>query len=290
MITIFTPTYNRLYTLERLYGSLCRQTSKDFEWLVVDDGSTDGTESFFRQIKEREFPVRYYKKENGGKHRAINYAVPLACGEWFFIVDSDDFLTDDAVSVVSEQARGIRDDSRFCAVVCNRIYSNKMVIGTSCTYDVLNTDFLSYRTRYKIKGDRAEIFRTSVMREFPFPDFENEKFCTEALVWNRMAQQYTARYVNKNIYVCEYLPDGLTAKVGDAYVGSPQSSALYFLERSSYNGIGFRNRIASYYNYWWFYRLCEKPSPLILPTLKMKWLGWPVFMLCTLLKRSVYRS
>lgn len=288
MITVFTPAYNRLYTIGRLYGSLCRQTDKDFEWLVVDDGSTDGTEQYFQELCGAPFPVRYYKKENGGKHRAINYGVPLARGEWFFIVDSDDFLTDDAIAVISEQTEKVKDNPDFCAVVCNKTYPDRKVVGTCNPYDVLDTDFLSYRTRYKIKGDRAEVFRISVMKEFPFPEFEGEKFCTEALVWNRMAQKYKARYVNKDVYVCEYLPDGLSAAAasGTVHKNSPQGSALYFLERSTYCGIGLRNRIASYYNYWRFYRLCRMPSPVIRPTWRMRWLGWPVYVLCAVIKRG----
>ena len=86
----------------------------------------------------------------------------------------------------------------------------------------------------------------------------------------------------------KYLPDGLTAAVasGTIYKNSPQGSALYFLERSAFRGIGLRNRIASYYNYWRFYRLCRMPSPVIRPTWRMRWLGWPVYVLCAVIKRG----
>ena len=104
MITVFTPTYNRAYIIENLYKSLQRQTFKDFEWLVIDDGSTDNTEELFASwTNEISFPVRYIKQQNGGKHRAINRGVKEANGELFFIVDCDDYLREDAVETILEQ-------------------------------------------------------------------------------------------------------------------------------------------------------------------------------------------
>ena len=101
-ITVFTPTYNRAYIIENLYRSLQRQTVKDFEWLVIDDGSTDNTQELFDKwiSEENAFPIRYYKQRNGGKCRAINRALDLAQGELFFTVDSDDYLTKDALEKV----------------------------------------------------------------------------------------------------------------------------------------------------------------------------------------------
>ncbi len=215
-LTIFTPTYNRKYVLQLLYDSLCSQTCMDFEWLVVDDGSVDGTEDLFADWQSNvDFPVRYYKTVNGGKHRAINKAVELAHGEWFFIVDSDDYLFDGSVvEKIFRYIDEIEGEPDYCAVVGLRINKYGDVIGTPCQYQILDTDFLSYRVKLGIKGDRAEIIRTSIMREFPFPEFQGEKFISEAVVWNRMAQKYRARYVNEKMVVCEYLPDGLTRTKG----------------------------------------------------------------------------
>ncbi|MBQ7385547.1 MAG: glycosyltransferase family 2 protein [Ruminococcus sp.] len=79
-ITVFTPTYNRAYIISNLYNSIKKQTFKNFEWLVVDDGSTDNTEDLFKkwQHEDNDFVIRYYKTVNGGKHRAINRALNLA--------------------------------------------------------------------------------------------------------------------------------------------------------------------------------------------------------------------
>ena len=105
MITVFTPTYNRAYIIPKLYESLKRQTVKDFEWLVVDDGSTDNTSELLAEwTKENDFPVRYIWQPNGGKPRAITKALAEAKGEWFFIVDSDDFISDDAIETIIRYA------------------------------------------------------------------------------------------------------------------------------------------------------------------------------------------
>lgn len=254
MITIFTPTYNRKNTLNRLYNSLCAQTSYDFEWIVIDDGSTDDTKTFFETIKQESFPIRYYYQENGGKHRAINKGVSLANGEYFFIVDSDDYLTPNAVSIISEYIKNINDSS-ICGIVGLRVDTLGRVIGTQCNYSVIDIDFLSYRTKLHIQGDRAEIVRTSIMREYLFPTFDGEKFCTEAVVWNRIAQKYKARYINERFYICEYQLGGLTDNYNKIMRKSPKASLLYFKEMFSYPQVNFFNKVLCLRSYMHYLRL-----------------------------------
>ena len=121
-ITVFTPTYNRAYIIETLYRSLQRQTYRDFEWLVVDDGSADNTKALFDawQQEDNFFPIRYIKQENGGKCRAINHGLKLAQGELFFTVDSDDYLTDDALEKVAAWDAELPDKAQYCGFVGNR--------------------------------------------------------------------------------------------------------------------------------------------------------------------------
>lgn len=297
MITVFTPTYNRRHTLDRLYESLCRQTSFNFEWLVVDDGSTDNTKEFFNSISEDRFAVRYYFQENGGKHRAINKGVKLALGEWFFIVDSDDFLTDDAISSLEKSLAEIESDNRFCGVVALKMDHNSTVMGTPCRYENLDTDFLSYRAKYKIVGDRAEVVRTSIMKEFPFPEIENEKFCTEAVVWNRVAQKYIARYINKGIYICEYLPGGLSDTYRQIMDRSPYSALIYAKEMISYKQVSFGDKIRVSLEYFHYckltkYRFVEDTSPslqicLLLPFAALAYVIRPVYKRIKSNKRNI---
>lgn len=110
LITVFTPTYNRAYILNNLYESLKRQTSKSFEWIIVDDGSVDMTESLVNEWLKNDnlFPIKYVKKVNEGKHIAINVGVEQAKGDWFLIVDSDDYLYDDAIEKVIKWTHDIK--------------------------------------------------------------------------------------------------------------------------------------------------------------------------------------
>ena len=110
MVTVFTPTYNRAHLLPLLYKSLQNQTCKDFEWLVVDDGSNDGTDTLINKWinNEQSFPIRYYKIKNGGKMRAINYGVSLAEGSIFCGIDSDDWFYNDAIISIIDAFESIK--------------------------------------------------------------------------------------------------------------------------------------------------------------------------------------
>lgn len=206
-LTIFTPTYNRKNLLKGAYTSLKKRTNKNFEWLIVDDGSTDGTgdlvDSFIRQ--EREFPIRYFYKENGGKHRAINYAVKKAQGTYFIILDSDDELMDNAVQKISEWCCNIENDSSydsFAGVAGLRITREGKVIGGSGDgkRKVIDATNLQ-RRKLKISGDKAEIYKLSILKGYPFPEFKGENFITEEVIWNKIAQDgYKIRWYTEPIY------------------------------------------------------------------------------------------
>ncbi|EHD1192573.1 glycosyltransferase family 2 protein, partial [Escherichia coli] len=101
MISVLTPTYNRAYTLKRLYESLICQTTKSFEWVVVNDGSNDETESIIKEFQQQNIiKIVYYKQENKGKTQALNAGIQLCAGSDILIVDSDDLLTSDAIACI----------------------------------------------------------------------------------------------------------------------------------------------------------------------------------------------
>ena len=222
LITVFTPTYNREQLLSRLFTSLRKQSFKDFEWLIVDDGSTDNTHDVVEKfVEEGIVPIKYVFKRNGGKHRAINEGVKHAKGELFFIVDSDDMLPPDALKRVAEVYRQIKDDSNFGGVAGVDAYPDGGIVGSGLPAPVIDCNSIDIRTKYHVAGDLSEVFRTDVMREFPFPEIEGEKFCPEVLVWNRIARKYKLRYFNEAIYVAEYQPEGLTARIVEIRMKSP---------------------------------------------------------------------
>ena len=230
MITVFTPTYNRGYIIHKLYASLLNQTDKNFEWLVVDDGSTDDTERYFARLLQQNnpFPVRYVKQENGGKHRAINRGVAAAKGEIFFIVDSDDCLSADAIEKIQLWVKGLDGSRKFAGVAGLRCYNDEKTIGGAGVgaggyVDAKNTE----RKKYNLLGDKAEAYFTDVLRKYPFPEFEGEKFLSEEAVWNKIAADgYYLRWYSEKIYYTEYLSDGLT-KAGDKYAKNPQGTLFW---------------------------------------------------------------
>lgn len=253
-ITVFTPTYNRAYIIKNLYDSLCRQSFTDFEWIVVDDGSTDNTEELFKNIMEKDnsFPIVYKKTENGGKHRAINIGVSLAQGELFFIVDSDDYLTDNALSLIDKIEKTIPCDQKekFAGICGLRAYSLDQIIGSTFEGDVLDITTLE-RVKHNVNGDKAEVYYTDILKRYPFPEFEKEKFVTECVVWDRISfDGYLLRFFNIATIICNYLPDGLTAKYQSILLESPQGYGLYIYQSAKYKkiqGLIMWNEITKYY-------------------------------------------
>jgi glycosyltransferase involved in cell wall biosynthesis len=253
LLTVFTPTYNRAYIISKLYKSLCRQTCQDFEWLVVDDGSTDDTKQLIADfIAEHKIVIRYIQKENGGKHTAINLGAKEAHGELFFIVDSDDYLTDDAVEWITKSSANIMSNDRFAGVSGTRIHPDGTRIGGTFPQQHYDCTALEIRNKYHIDGDLAEIYKTAVLRNFPFPEFEDERFSPEALVWNRIASiGYKLRYFDKGIYICEYLSDGLTAAITRLRIRSPKATSLYYSEYYKM-GLPVKEKIKTAINFWRF--------------------------------------
>lgn len=253
-ITVFTPAFNRAYIIENLYRSLQKQTLTDFEWIVVDDGSTDNTQELFSQFlaEENPFPIRYVRTANGGKHRAINKGVTLAAGELFFIVDSDDHLPEDALQVIAEVESTIPEESKhlFCGVCGQRGYIGGGAVGTTYEGDVCDLTILE-RPAHGISGDKAEVFYTHIMRRYPFPEFPGEKFLTECVVWDKMALDgLKLRFFNQIVYLCEYLPDGLSAHEADLFRRNPVGHGCYLVQSAAVGKIFGLQKWIAYYRYY----------------------------------------
>lgn len=257
-ITVFTPTYNRAYIIEILYRSLQRQTFRDFEWLVVDDGSADNTESIFSawQREENCFPIRYYRQENGGKHRAINRGLELAQGELFFTVDSDDYLTDDALEKIAQWESALPKDGSYCGLAGN--------LGTSPCETPNSLFHAPYfdgtaLDRYReIDGERAMVFYTDIHKKYPYPVFPGEKFMTEAVIWNRMAKDgYRMRFFNDIIWIYEYKEDGLTKAGNSLFLNNPRGYGLWLREKEAIMRNSLISKLKLYYSF-----TCELQSRL----------------------------
>lgn len=211
-ITVLTPAYNRGKLLEKLYESLCAQDCKDFEWLIVDDGSTDDTSERVEQMKQMaDFLISYHRKENGGKHTALNYAYQFIKTPLTFIVDSDDFLTRDAISYVNEIYKRYKNECDLCGFSFLRGKPDGGYLSTSgVSQDGMKESYVECRINRSIGGDMAEVWYTHCLKEYPFPEFQGEKFLGEDIVWVRMSEKYRMRFFNRVIYISDYLEDGLT--------------------------------------------------------------------------------
>lgn len=231
MITVFTPTYNRSKTLSRLYQSLIGQTDKNFEWLIIDDGSTDNTEEVVRGfIAEGKLDINYVKRENWGLSQTINQGVDLAKGDIFFRIDSDDFATLDSIELINKNWHIVEADEKLCGLV----FLKESLVSSQSPYspftDNFRTNFFDFRNIYKGKGDMAEVVRTDVLKKYKLPKFGDEKFCPEGLMWNRIALDYDAVYIPKVIYRFEYIEDGFTQNVRRNLRRNPKGISTFFSE------------------------------------------------------------
>lgn len=210
-LTIFTPTYQRKNNLKKLYESLCNQDSKDFEWLIIDDGSSDGTDELVNTwINDNVIPIKYIFKENGGKQTAINLALKNVSSKMLFIVDSDDWLTLDAVSTIHQYDDKYNSTPNLCGFSFWRMFPDGKPNGPIFKKDEWVCSYFEARVLEHNGGDKAEVWFTECMREFPFPEFENEKYYPEDGVWIRLSGKYDMVHINKGIYMGEYLEGGIT--------------------------------------------------------------------------------
>lgn len=250
--TIFTPTFNRKELLEKLYKSLQKQTYKDFEWLIIDDGSDDGTKEKVEEfLSEKKLDIKYYFKENGGKQRAYNFATDKANGEIFICLDSDDEYVENGLETILKYWKKYEKNNNIAGMGYLSTYPNREVIGSSFPEkEMISTQFDIYN-KYGVKGDKGLMFRTEIIKKYKFPVFDDEKFITEAVVYNRICEKYKMVYVNEKIEIKEYQEDGLTAKYNNLLLRNPKGQALYHNEINSQN-LSFKQKVlnnAVYYKF-----------------------------------------
>ena len=226
LISVITPTYNRAYILGKCYESLVRQTSNAFEWVVVDDGSTDNTQELIQSfIEENKIKIKYIKQENGGKHVAHNSAVLNSQGELVVCLDSDDVLTENAVERAiafwQENAQphntGIlakRGDMVDRKPICSELPAG---VGESTLFDLSN--------KYGFEGDTILYFRRELLEKNLFKSFEGERFIPETNMYIEIDKSGTLLLLDEVLYLCEYLPDGLTAKYHQLLCKNPNGTA-----------------------------------------------------------------
>ncbi|HTV53512.1 MAG TPA: glycosyltransferase [Terriglobia bacterium] len=198
--SVFTATYNRRHTLHRVYDSLRRQTFRDFEWLIIDDGSRDRTEELVRCWQaEASFSIRYLWQENQGLNMAFNRAVREAKGELFLQFDSDNACVPEALERFKQHWDAIPDAERpqFSGVEVLCVDQNGRSIGTRFPKDVTDSNYMEIRYRYKVKGEKWGFQRTNILQNFPFPTLRG--YIPEGLVWAAIARKFKTRFVNEEL-------------------------------------------------------------------------------------------
>ena len=235
-LTIFTPTYNRAYILPKLYVSLKSQTNLGFEWVIVDDGSSDNTEDLVKGwIEKNKIEIRYIYQSNGGKMKAHNKGVEETTTELFFCVDSDDWLVNDAVEKILNEWNSIseEDKTELSGIVAYRGKDSNNSIGNAFPKGV-KKDSLNGLYKKGFSGDTSLIFRTKVIRRYRFPIIGNEKFITEAYVYNQVDREYKMWVMPTVLTVCEYRMDGLTQNLLKNTFNNPCGYVAYFLQQGNY--------------------------------------------------------
>lgn len=284
-LTIFTPTYNRAYLLPKLYDSLCRQTSKDFVWSIVDDGSTDNTEEIVKQWQEqRKIDIIYHKQANGGKMRAHNYGVRLSDTELFLCIDSDDYLTDDAVEMVIARWNFTEKAETTCGIIAYRTIVKDGESRVLAPFPFLTDSNLTELYANGFKGDTTLIFKTDVIKQYPFPEIQGEKFITEAYIYDQIDQKYKYLLLSEGLTVCEYMEDGYTRNPTPLYENNPIGWTMYFNQKSQLCKSGLINRLKDTANYIAFGRYGKVKGLYANSTLK----GLP-YLLAYLLNYRYYR-
>ena len=232
LFTVFTPTYNRAHTLHRVFHSLCAQTLRDFEWLVVDDGSTDNTRELIENwIKRADFPICYIEQDHSGKHIAHNRAVQEARGQFFLTLDSDDACVPQALErmayhwntipySVRTQYSGV---SGLCRDQHGRIISDQF--PSDRLDPTLHERYYMYRHRGEGWGSKL----TEIVRKFPFPEIKGTNFIPEGVVWFAIAKTYKSRCVNE-IFRIYYVDDSETGATLSTKKGLGDNAAgrLYY--------------------------------------------------------------
>ena len=233
IFTVFTPTYNRAKTLPRVYESLINQTFKQFEWLIVDDGSTDTTDVLIkRYINKNAIQIRYIEQTNSGKHVAFNRGVREAHGELFLPLDSDDDCTATTLERFLHHWNGIPENVRqsFSGITCLCIDDSGKIVGGELPAPTLDGYPFKVLDRLRRTGEMWGFHRTEILRKYPFPEMMNERFVPEGLVWNRIGRYYKIRFVNEALRGYHESADSLSSKMMVIRSQSPLSTILYYRE------------------------------------------------------------
>lgn len=229
-LTIFTPTYNRAYTINKCYESLRRQTNKNFKWLVIDDGSTDNTKQLISKWKnEADFEIKYIYKKNGGMHTAHNTAYENIDTEINVCIDSDDYMPDDAVEKILKAWEENKNED-IAGITGLDAYKSGEIIGTEFPNKLKKSTLFDLYNKYKVKGDKKLVYRTELTKKYKYPEFKDEKYVGLAYKYHKIDESYSLALINEVFCIVEYMEDGSSKNMLQQYRNNCKGWAFYRLE------------------------------------------------------------
>ncbi|WP_312654125.1 glycosyltransferase family A protein [Proteiniclasticum sp.] len=221
--TIAIPTYNRKDLISRTLKSLEDQTFTDFEVVIIDDGSTDGTEEYIKTyMEESEMEIRYFKQSNGGKHMALNHAIEKAQGDFFLILDSDDWMLPEGLMVLSENWNKIPEERQkdFSGVMARAKEPNGNFIGKPFPEDPFISSYVDFHFISGIKigpfKDCVDFIRTDLIKKYRFPEVKEAKFVPEAYITDQIGMNHKLYCISDVVEIKEYQEEGITKNI-DGY-------------------------------------------------------------------------
>ncbi|WP_298366209.1 glycosyltransferase family 2 protein [uncultured Lutibacter sp.] len=228
LVTVFTPTYNRAYCLHQLYDSLVQQTSTNFYWLIIDDGSIDNTEELVASwIKEDKVEIQYIFQENQGMHGAHNTAYSLIKTELNVCIDSDDFMPDNAIELIENTWESIQNKEAIAGLIGYDIFKDATPIGKAIPKTIKQTTLTDLYKKHQIPGDKKLVFRTEVVNKFPkYPIFKGERFVPLGILYLMIDQKYELVCIPEPLCVVEYLEDGSSLNMLKQYINNPKGFAF----------------------------------------------------------------
>lgn len=245
--SIVTPTYNRANLIGRVYESLSKQTFKDFEWIVIDDGSTDNTKELISEYKkEADFDIKYIYTPNAGKANALNKSIEYCTGFFYLVFDSDDWCDSDALLVFNEEWECLSENEKleYAAISCLKKYKNDELVGDD--YSKINKYGLSYidRVNVNIKGDKWECLLLRAVQELKYPVFDSDKYMAPDYLWLKIAEQgYKTIFLNRALSIVEYQADGISKNNLYHRVANSKTTYRYYSDISKVEGLGFKYKL-----------------------------------------------
>lgn len=229
LITIFTPTYNRSDKLKDCFESLTSQTKKEFCWQIIDDGSTDDTEALVAKFKlDSPFKIDYIKLKNGGKCRAINHSMEVTETELWLCLDSDDYLTPNAILSIVNAYEAIQYDEKICGLLSLRGRDElNCMQGNEIPRSVTECTQRYIRYQLNISPEYAHIFKTKVISQFRYPNIPGEKYFPLSYVFDQIDDYYKYKIMHKPVMICEYRKDGLTKNKRQVISKNPIGYTMY---------------------------------------------------------------